>query len=380
MPAQAARRRGRRRVGAWMSRMAWITLNRAMRTLATRTVTSAMAKPTTKPVTTVDHSNVNVRCSAVDLAPGAEDLVRAPRDEPTEPDPEQARPARSRAPRTTNLRSASAPINVRRRIPIARSIPSSDRRSSASITNTLTSSRIPAATANMPTVKYSWLSESPAASARSRRSRLTGRGRADTPSSRVGRPRPPPPMCAPLRLPPRRRWRWRRSPAAVRSRLPTVADSPAMVPGATKTLYDCWRESNVQNPAMPRRGRMRSTVRADVPSSGEGQDPRAHPQIELVGEIGRHRRRAAAGGSSPRCRSPSGRRRTDAPRRSRPRAAGPAVACRPRVRVGPPPPASTSARARRRRTAPRTPAAAALIVGPSGSGTDTSSSIGPSWS
>jgi hypothetical protein len=43
-----------------------------------------------------------------------------------------------------------------RRIPIARSMPSCDRRSSASMTKMLISSNTPAATANMPIVKYSW--------------------------------------------------------------------------------------------------------------------------------------------------------------------------------------------------------------------------------
>ncbi len=47
-----------------------MTLKRAIRTLDTTMVATAMAKPTTNPVSTVDQSNVNVRCSAVDLAPG----------------------------------------------------------------------------------------------------------------------------------------------------------------------------------------------------------------------------------------------------------------------------------------------------------------------
>ncbi len=45
--------------------MAWITLKRARRTLEIMIVATAMPNPSTKPVSTVDHSKVNVRCNAL---------------------------------------------------------------------------------------------------------------------------------------------------------------------------------------------------------------------------------------------------------------------------------------------------------------------------
>ena len=59
----------RPRGGAWMSRIAWITLNRAMRTLDTTMVTIEIASPIANPVITVDASKVKVRCSAFTSRP-----------------------------------------------------------------------------------------------------------------------------------------------------------------------------------------------------------------------------------------------------------------------------------------------------------------------
>ncbi len=70
----------------------------------------------------------------------------------------------------TNTRTRSL-----RRNPTARSIPSSDFRSSASITKMLTSNRMPASTANDPIARNSWRNESPKVSALSSTSCLTGR-------------------------------------------------------------------------------------------------------------------------------------------------------------------------------------------------------------
>ena len=82
-----------------------------------------------------------------------------------------------------------------------------------------------------------------------------------------GRSRRPRPRCAPRR--PRRRPRSRRATIACGGSVvdPVGAGgrAPAIVPGATNTLYDCWRASIVQKPATPRRGRMRSTVSATCP-------------------------------------------------------------------------------------------------------------------
>ncbi|MDH4170250.1 MAG: hypothetical protein OEW42_11745 [Acidimicrobiia bacterium] len=77
----------------------------------------------------------------------------------------------------------NAPTSGSRRSPNARSIPSSPRRSSASITKMFTSNNTPAATANMPMVKYSWVRPSAAASASSSRSRFTGRATFSVPAS-----------------------------------------------------------------------------------------------------------------------------------------------------------------------------------------------------
>ena len=49
--------------------MAWMTLNRATRTLASTMVVRAIANPTTKPVSTVDDRNANVRWRAVTSRP-----------------------------------------------------------------------------------------------------------------------------------------------------------------------------------------------------------------------------------------------------------------------------------------------------------------------
>ena len=72
-----------------MSRMAWITLKRAIRMLDATMVTIEIASPIANPVITVDVSNVNVRCSALTSRPDAEDLVGPPGDEPPEGDPER---------------------------------------------------------------------------------------------------------------------------------------------------------------------------------------------------------------------------------------------------------------------------------------------------
>jgi hypothetical protein len=135
-----------------MSRIDWITLNRAIRTLASMIVTTEIASPTTKPVATVDASNVNVRCSAVTSRP--EPRIRSARHAISHPNPMPSNAPSALASIAYSQPSpASTPTRVPRRIPMARSIPSSERRSSASITNTLTRRRIPAATANIPIVK-----------------------------------------------------------------------------------------------------------------------------------------------------------------------------------------------------------------------------------
>ena len=87
-PSRAQRRRGRGRGGAWMSRMAWMTLKRAMRMLDATMVTIEIASPIANPVITVDAVEGEREVQRSHLASRSEDLVRPPRDEPSEGDPE----------------------------------------------------------------------------------------------------------------------------------------------------------------------------------------------------------------------------------------------------------------------------------------------------
>ena len=64
--------------------MAWITLNRAMRTLESTMVPSAMAKPDDEAGQHRRPVERERQVQGVDLASGAEDLVGTPRDQPAE--------------------------------------------------------------------------------------------------------------------------------------------------------------------------------------------------------------------------------------------------------------------------------------------------------
>ena len=115
-------------------------------------VTVETASPIANPVTTVDQSNVNVRCSAFTSRP--ELRIWSARQAMSHPNAMPSSAPSALGDHRVDPSFRGEPGHQRdRRIPTVRSIPSSERRSSTSITNTLTSRRIPAATANIPIVK-----------------------------------------------------------------------------------------------------------------------------------------------------------------------------------------------------------------------------------
>ena len=133
-----------------------------------------------------------------------------------------------------------------------------------------------------------------------------------------------------------------------------------------------------QKPAIPRRGRIRSTIEVRPPSIGVDGDPAAGPELERAGEV------VGDGGPAEARRRPGeagrlrDRGRTPSPPRSRPRAPASAAPSARAVRSRSRPRRSWRRRARRRhRGAAACAAPASRICCSFGPRAETSSSIGP---
>jgi hypothetical protein len=159
----ATQRRLRRRPPSpGRSRMAAMMLTREMRMLVSATVRNAIRKPSAKPFTRLVGVTLKPRSSPPSAGEklakirAATSTTARPTASPAAT-PSAAAASAYTAPSITNPRTSRP-----RRMPTARSIPSSALRSSASITKTFTSSRTPAMTAKLPTNRNSEPRPSPA--------------------------------------------------------------------------------------------------------------------------------------------------------------------------------------------------------------------------
>ncbi len=155
----AARRRLPPSIGR--SRIAAMMLMRLIRTLVITTVAKAIRNPIANPFTSVIRETWNARVSPPSPA-GARLKIRAATTTTARPTP---RPTTMPIKEATRAYSVPSMMKLRTRrlrvIPIARSIPSSAFRSSASIAKMTTSSMIPAMIAKLPMNRNSEPSASP---------------------------------------------------------------------------------------------------------------------------------------------------------------------------------------------------------------------------
>ena len=262
-PATIQRARRPRRGGSARSRIARMMLSRLTWRLVKTIVASATAKAAANDSARLDGSIVKNRsnwlCSVAKMR--AESATRpAPSAMPA------ATPSAVAASAYSQPSVANAPTSSDRRIPTARTVPSSVFRSAASMTKRLTSSSSPASTPKLPIAVNIEVNDSPIASAASSIRCLTGK---------ISGSRPAPATAA-------RTWATAASVRAAPEVTPPVFETATLqaggtrsstrertsssVAGETSTLFaSCSAPS--QNPAMPRLGRTRSTAsRTRIPA------------------------------------------------------------------------------------------------------------------